>query len=42
MKEWICDDCGYTHEGEEAPEVCPICGALKESFQPDTKQLLNE
>lgn len=42
MKNWVCEDCGYIHEGEEAPDSCPACGALKESFTPDSKQLLNE
>ncbi|MFC2061202.1 rubrerythrin [Elusimicrobiota bacterium] len=22
---WKCDNCGYVHEGNEAPEVCPAC-----------------
>ncbi len=22
---WKCDNCGFIHEGEEAPEVCPAC-----------------
>jgi len=22
---WKCRNCGYVHEGEEAPEVCPAC-----------------
>ncbi len=22
---WKCRNCGYLHEGEEAPEVCPAC-----------------
>ena len=25
MAKWICPVCGYVHEGEEAPEKCPIC-----------------
>ncbi len=29
---WKCSVCGYVHEGEEAPEVCPKCGAPKEKF----------
>ncbi len=29
---WVCTMCGYTHEGEEAPDVCPLCGAKKEKF----------
>ena len=33
MKKWICTVCGYVHEGEEAPEKCPQCGAPKEKFE---------
>ena len=22
---WICRNCGYVYEGEEAPKVCPVC-----------------
>lgn len=29
---WKCSACGYTHEGSEAPENCPKCGAPKEKF----------
>ncbi len=24
-KFWICRNCGYIHEGDAAPEVCPVC-----------------
>jgi len=24
-KRWKCNNCGYIHEGEEAPEICPTC-----------------
>ena len=24
-EQWICTNCGYIHEGKEAPEVCPVC-----------------
>jgi len=27
----VCEVCGYTLEGE-APEICPICSALKDKF----------
>lgn len=30
---WVCKICGYTYEGEEAPEACPICDAPAESFE---------
>jgi rubrerythrin len=23
--EWRCRNCGYVHEGKEAPEICPAC-----------------
>ncbi len=29
---WKCSVCGYTTEGEEAPDKCPKCGAPKEKF----------
>ena len=29
---WKCSVCGFMHEGAEAPEVCPKCGAPKEKF----------
>ncbi|MBI9090515.1 MAG: NADH peroxidase [Desulfobacterium sp.] len=32
MKKFSCDVCGYTHEGDAAPEKCPQCGAAKEKF----------
>ena len=31
-KEYICDICGYTAEGE-APEFCPVCGAKQVAFK---------
>lgn len=35
MAKWVCNVCGYIHEGDAAPEVCPICKAPSEKF---TKQ----
>ena len=32
MKRWKCTVCRYIHEGEEAPEKCPVCGAEKVMF----------
>jgi rubredoxin len=29
---WKCSVCGYIHEGNEAPDKCPKCGAPKEKF----------
>ncbi|MDE5899871.1 MAG: NADH peroxidase [Muribaculaceae bacterium] len=31
-KKFICTVCGYIHEGAEAPEKCPLCGAPKAKF----------
>jgi len=28
---YVCSVCGYTHEGE-APDKCPVCGAVKKAF----------
>ncbi len=30
-KIYVCSVCGYTHEGE-APDKCPVCGAVKKAF----------
>jgi len=29
---WKCSVCGYMHEGPDAPDICPKCGAPKEMF----------
>lgn len=29
---WKCSVCGYIHEGDEAPDKCPKCGAPKDKF----------
>ncbi len=31
MAKFVCSVCGYTVEGE-APERCPVCGAVREVF----------
>lgn len=33
MKRWECVICGYIHEGEEPPDICPVCDAPKEFFR---------
>ena len=33
MPKWRCTVCGYIHDGDEAPEKCPKCGAPKEKFE---------
>ena len=32
-KKWICTVCGYVHEGDEAPEICPQCKQPKSKFK---------
>ena len=31
-KKYVCKVCGYTHEGNEAPSVCPLCKAGASEF----------
>ncbi|HSL40933.1 MAG TPA: hypothetical protein VK857_11225, partial [Desulforhopalus sp.] len=31
-RRWRCTICGYIHFGDEPPEKCPACGALKILF----------
>ena len=33
MNRWRCTVCGYVYEGEEAPEVCPVCDARRDEFE---------
>lgn len=37
-KKFICTVCGYVHEGDEAPEKCPLCGAPKSKFKEMTPE----
>jgi rubrerythrin len=30
---WQCRNCGYLHEGEEAPEICPACAHARAHFE---------
>ena len=30
---WVCRKCGYMHEGEEPPEMCPSCSHPTKYFQ---------
>lgn len=32
MKKFVCQVCGYVHEGDSAPERCPQCGAPASKF----------
>ena len=33
MKLYVCSVCGYVHEGNEPPEVCPVCKAPASKFK---------
>ena len=30
---WVCRNCGYVHEGPEAPKMCPACVHPQEHFE---------
>ena len=32
MAKWVCPVCGYVHEGDTAPEECPVCHVKGEKF----------
>ena len=32
MAKWVCSVCGYTAEGDKAPDMCPVCKAGAEKF----------
>ncbi|MEW6171491.1 MAG: rubrerythrin [Bacillota bacterium] len=31
---WKCRNCGYVHEGPEAPDECPVCAHPRAYFEP--------
>ncbi len=33
MKKFVCSVCGYTYEGEQAPDACPVCHQPGEKFR---------
>ncbi|MDR0570695.1 MAG: NADH peroxidase [Clostridiales Family XIII bacterium] len=41
MAKFVCGICGYVHEGAEAPERCPQCGAPGSKFSKQTEGKLN-
>ena len=30
---WVCRNCGYVHEGAEAPDQCPACAHPREQYE---------
>ena len=39
MKKFVCSVCGYTHEGDSAPEKCPVCGVPAEKFNEQSGEM---
>ena len=33
MAKYVCKVCGYVHEGDDAPDECPVCKAKKAMFE---------
>jgi len=33
LPKWRCKICGYIHEGDAPPELCPVCGAGEDEFK---------
>ena len=31
---WVCTVCTYEHEGDQPPDICPVCKKPKEAFEP--------
>jgi rubrerythrin/uncharacterized membrane protein len=34
---WRCVVCNYVHGDQSPPDICPVCGAAKDQFAPETK-----
>lgn len=39
MKKFVCSVCGYVHEGDTAPEICPVCKAGSEKFKEQSGEM---
>jgi rubrerythrin len=39
MKKFVCTVCGYIHEGDAPPEICPICKVTADKFKEITDDL---
>lgn len=39
MSKWVCSVCGYVYEGENPPEVCPVCKAPAEKFIKQSEEM---
>ena len=39
MKKFVCSVCGYVHEGDSAPEKCPVCKVPAEKFKEQSGEM---
>ena len=39
MKKFVCQVCGYVHEGDSAPESCPLCKAPASKFTEQSDEM---
>ncbi len=39
MKKFVCSVCGYVHEGDSAPEKCPMCGVPASKFNEQSDEM---
>ena len=40
MKKFVCSVCGFTHEGDSAPEKCPQCGVPASKFNEQSGEMV--
>lgn len=40
MKKFVCTVCGYIHEGDTPPEICPICKVGADKFEEIKKDII--
>ncbi len=40
MAKWVCNVCGYVHEGDTPPEACPVCKAPASKFTKQADELV--
>lgn len=39
MKKFVCSVCGYVHEGDSAPEKCPVCHVPASKFREEEGEM---
>ena len=39
MSKYVCSVCGYVHEGDSAPEFCPVCKAPASKFIEQSEEM---